>query len=259
MRFKLAIPMVRLVTWKVGIPRKETGPKLTQMSHKCFGDFYMMRYIFCTASFFIIFFYTVDIILYLSYATLIFVLFQTRKERRIKMIRPYKMLDGSVIFQGEDVIVRPPSKIEVSKIIHEHFEVSAEETSIPEVDSRVEAIVKEIVNGFPFKKTRLADLAIAVSEAVANAIRHGPQSHDRKVGVNVMYIPKVMLYVCITDDLGKLQIEDINLGISNTYQTDENGRGFFIMTQLTSLVAYLPDDTSKLKEIILGLEPEDVE
>ena len=174
-------------------------------------------------------------------------------------MRPYKMPDGSIIIKGESTIFRPSPRIEASTIRYEHFEVSAEDENIPEVDSRVEAIIKEIVNGFPFKKTCLTDLAIAVSEAVANAIRHGPQGPDRKVGVNVMYIPRVMLYVCIMDDLGKLQIEDINLGVSESFETDKNGRGFLIMTQLTSVVAYLPDDTSNLKEIILGLEPEDAE
>ena len=175
------------------------------------------------------------------------------------MVKLYRMPDGSIIFTGKDNIYRPSPKIEVSEIVHEHFEVSAEATSIPEVDSRVEAIVKEIVIGFPFKKKRLTDLATAVSEAVTNAIQHGPQGPDHKVGVNVMYIPRVMLYVCITDDLGKLQIEDINLDVADTYQTDEGGRGFLIMIHLASVVAYLPDNTSDFKEIILGLEPEDAE
>lgn len=168
-------------------------------------------------------------------------------------MRPYSLPDGSVIFEGKGVIFRPSSRIEVSEIVQEHFEVSAEDGSILKVSSRIEQIIK----GFPFKKTRLTDLAIAVSEAVTNAIRHGPQSPDRKVGVNVLFIPKVMLYVGITDDVGHLKIEDINLGISDSYETDENGRGFFIMTHYSSVVAYIPDNTSKFKEILIGLEPKD--
>jgi len=180
-------------------------------------------------------------------------------DKEVVMVKPCIMSDGSIIFIGKDTIYHPSPRIDVREIIHECFEVSAEDKNISKVDNQVEAIIKEIVNGFPFKKERLADLATAVSEAVTNAIRHGPQGPDRKVGVNVMYIPRVMLYVCITDDLGKLRIEDINLEVSDTYATDESGRGFLIMTHLASVVAYLPDDTSDLKEIILGLEPKDAE
>lgn len=171
------------------------------------------------------------------------------------MIRPYKMPDGSILFFDADKKnIDPlymPTGIVPEDIIMEHFMVDAVDDSIAVVDERIEKIVMD----FPFKKDRLANLAIAVSEAVANAVRHGAKSKSHKVGVNVMYIPEVMLFVGITDDAGKLKIEDINLDISETFTTDETGRGFLIMTHLSSMLAYIPDNTSSFKEILIGLEP----
>ena len=106
-------------------------------------------------------------------------------------------------------------------------------------------------------------MAIAESEAVNNAINQGKDDPDQIVSVDVIHLPKVMLYVFIRDSAGKLNIEDINLGISDTFETDESGRGFFIMTHYCSVVAYCCDDKSEIssnqKEIILGLEPENGE
>ncbi|XOU95044.1 MAG: ATP-binding protein [Candidatus Kerfeldbacteria bacterium] len=173
------------------------------------------------------------------------------------MIRPYTMNDGSILFFGaEKEHENPlwlPTNIVPEDIIMEHFEVEAIETQIEVVDTKLE----EIVKGFPFKSSRLADLAIAVSEAVSNAIRHGSNCGKHKVGINVMHIPKVMLFVGITDDAGKIDIKNINLEVSETFTTDDCGRGFLVMTHLSSVLAYLPDDTSgsKFKEILIGLEP----
>ena len=89
------------------------------------------------------------------------------------MIRPYKMKDGSIIFFDADKKnpdpLWMPTGIVPEDIVVEHFEVDAVDASIEIVDNKIEEIVME----FPFKKSRLADLAIAVSEAVANAVRHG--------------------------------------------------------------------------------------
>ena len=167
-------------------------------------------------------------------------------------IKPYKFPNGNVIFVGKDIIFRPPKKINVDDIVMEHFEVPAEGDSVQKVDARLEEIIKD----FPFSKSRLTDLAIAVSEAVNNAVNASRERTGSRVGIDILYIPEEMLYVSVTDECGHIKIEDINLCVSDTFATDESGRGFLIMASLVSVLAYNFDATSDFKEIILGLKPD---
>lgn len=118
-----------------------------------------------------------------------------------------------------------------TKAVMEHFEVPAVDASMLKVDARLEEIVKD----FPFSKSRLTDLAIAVSEAVNNAVNASRERTGSRVGIDILYIPEEMLHV---------------------YVTDESGRGFLIMVSFVSVLAYNPDATSDFKEIILGFEPD---
>lgn len=164
---------------------------------------------------------------------------------------PLLLPGGCVIFSGQDVVFRPEMDISFKDFVHEHFEISALEGNLPAVDEHI----MEITIEFPFTKSRLTDLAIALSEAVNNAITKGPQNENRKIWIDIIYIPKIMLYVFVRDDLGYLDLNDINLAVSDTFTTDESGRGFFIIANLVSVFAYIPG-CDNLKEIIIGLEPE---
>ncbi len=166
-------------------------------------------------------------------------------------IQPFQLPGGCVIFSGQDIIFRPEKEIKLTNLVHEHFEVAALEDNLPEVDERI----MQLVTDFPFTKSRLQDLAIALSEAVNNAIKNGPQDGQRKIWIDIIYIPKVMLYIFVRDDLGNLDLSKINFGVSETFATDESGRGFLIIANLVSIFAYIPG-CDNLKEIILGLEPE---
>lgn len=169
------------------------------------------------------------------------------------MVKPYKLPDGSYIFKGKHTVYRPVG-VDPGLIQQIDFKVESRRENIPVVMDKIEDIIKS----FPFKKDRLVDFAIAVSEAVQNAILHHQQT-DHLVWVNIIYLPRAMLYVCITDDGGPLNVQELNFDSSDPegqINLSPSGRGFFLMTSLSSVVAYVPDDTSNLKEIILGLEPE---
>ncbi len=167
-------------------------------------------------------------------------------------IKPYIMPGECIVFSGLDAIFCPEKEIAFDQIAHESFEINAVEESLKYIDEKI----MEIVTGFPFSKFRLQDLAIIVSEAVNNAITNGPQSTDRKIWVDILYLPRIMLYVFVRDDLGQLKIEDINMGIPDTFATDESGRGYLIMATLSTILAYIPGYGNRLKEIAIGLEPD---
>jgi len=166
-------------------------------------------------------------------------------------IKPHWLPGDCIIFSGKDIVFRPEKEIKPEDIQHEYFSVTAVEDSIPEVDKRI----MEIVTDFPFTKSRLADLAIALSEAVTNAIINGSQDGDREISIDIIFIPKVMLYIIVRDDLGEIDLKDINFGIFDTFDVDESGCGFLIIANLVNVFAYIPG-CKNLKEIFLGLKPE---
>lgn len=169
-------------------------------------------------------------------------------------LKPFRMPDGSIIFSGRNVIYRTPGQIDPKSIFQRHFSIQALDEEITRADELLEGIIFEL----PFERDELIDFSIAVSEAVRNAIAHGLRSSDRKVGINILYIPEEVLLVGITDNLGPLKIEDIRLDVveaDGQPQMDTHGRGFFIMCALTSMVAYFPDDEPGLKEMFLALVP----
>lgn len=170
-------------------------------------------------------------------------------------VKPYKLPDGSIILKGKNMITCRVPKINVDDIVHEHFEITAELDSVQEADEKFETIAKQ----FPFSQSDLGDMAMVVSEAVNNAINNGPTGPDRKISLDVLYIPDVMFYVFVRDDLGKLEIEDLNFEISDVNKLDESGRGYFIMMHYCKVLALYFDDasgiSSRQKEIILGFKP----
>ena len=169
-------------------------------------------------------------------------------------LRPYRMPDGSVIFAGKDTVFRPVDRIDPHDVVEKHFCITAQEGDIPGANAWLEECIFQL----PFEHGQLVDFSIAVSEAVRNAVQHGLRSAERQVDISIFYVPKVILLVGITDDLGPLKIEDIRLDVADEQgnpSLDTHGRGFYIMCALTSMVAYIPDDNSRLKELFLALVP----
>lgn len=171
------------------------------------------------------------------------------------MLKPYRMPDGSYIFAGKSEIYRTPPLIDPGSIVQISFKVPALPDQIEPAVNRIEEFIRQ----FPFKEYRLDDFIIAISEAVNNAVTHDGIDASREVNIHILYIPKVALWVGITDDLGPLEIKDIKMDVVDEHgvpSLDERGRGFFIMCSLCSSVSYFPEDGGRLKEIFLTLIPE---
>jgi len=166
-----------------------------------------------------------------------------------------KLPGGMYIFKGKEFVYRATGQIDLKGIVQKVFEVEAMEEKIaPTV-----RLIERNINKFPFKKERLQDFIIAISEVVQNAIIHGPKSSERKIVVNILYIPKLILCVGVTDSLGPLKIRKLKFDVINSHgqlNLSSCNRGFCLMSALCSLVAYIPHGRSKFKEILLGLEPE---
>lgn len=181
------------------------------------------------------------------------------------MLEPYKELPGKVyLFTGKhNVFLKPAtesSEIDPNNIVCEYFDVEAVGDNIPRVDERIESFIREkgiVKREDSLTQDRLTNFMIAISEAVQNAILHGPKGTERLVHITILWIPGINLYAGVSDTLGQLDLGAINFSADEA-GLDSCGRGVFLMTMLSSAVLYISSNDDE-KEILIGLNLEKAE
>ena len=174
-------------------------------------------------------------------------------------MKPYKELPGEVyIFGGQHKICLKPlkqdKKIKLGGILQGNFEIGAQDKNLSKAVENIDRFIEE--ERLPLSKNQLVNFFIAISEAIGNAIAHGEKRPERKIGINILYIPDDSLYVGVTDDLGPLDLDKLKFDVvdeSGKVNLSDHGRGVFTMIMLSSVVVYLPSE-SRYKEILLQLE-----
>lgn len=172
------------------------------------------------------------------------------------MPRYFKMPGEVFVFKGKNACYHTKSAIDTNIISQVFFEIKAKGENISKAEKRIEKIVRK----FPFNKDRLTYFIIAVTEALQNAVLHGQSNPKRKVGINILYVPHLMLFVGITDDLGPLPIKELKFDVIDKecrLNLSDCHRGYFLMAKLSSMLVYYPDKDFECKEIILGLLPDE--
>ncbi|MCK4633159.1 MAG: ATP-binding protein [candidate division Zixibacteria bacterium] len=102
----------------------------------------------------------------------------------------------------------------------------------------VDLFIEGILRGWEVDESRIADIAISVSELVNNAICHGNKStHDKKVSATIDRKGSLIV-ISVTDEGAGFSPENIENPIADDNLMKEVGRGIFIVKSLMDSVDF---------------------
>ena len=111
-------------------------------------------------------------------------------------------------------------------------------TSDPENVSEVQPYIDNIIKECNIKNDLYGNILVSVTEAVTNAIIHGNQADENKKVTLNSRITEKMLAVKITDEGPGFDFDDVPDPTSPENIFNLNGRGVFLMRQLSDGVVF---------------------
>ena len=123
-------------------------------------------------------------------------------------------------------------KLNIEELISETF------ASIPETVEQVETITDKISRKLKFSEPDRDSIAIAITEAVNNAIYHGNKlDKKKKVRFSIHALPNALQFT-IGDEGNGFKPDDIPNPLDPANLLKENGRGIFILKSLMDQVNF---------------------
>jgi|GEM_PF-4322317 len=119
----------------------------------------------------------------------------------------------------------------------------------------VDAAIEDALKNFPVNQV---DVGITLSEIIYNAMQVAAErSHKKDIQVSLLYIPNFGLFLSVTDQLGRFNLEDLPASFLDAVGNPslaEHGRGLLIIAELMEWVAYNPcGDDEGYKEILIRI------
>lgn len=123
-------------------------------------------------------------------------------------------------------------KLNSKELISETF------ASIPETVEKVELITDRISRKLKFSEPDRDSIAIAITEAVNNAIYHGNKlDKQKKVRFTIHELPNALRFT-VGDEGSGFKPDDVPNPLDPANLLKENGRGIFILKSLMDQVSY---------------------
>jgi len=120
----------------------------------------------------------------------------------------------------------------------------------------VEKLTAEASERMHLSEDQMDNLAIAVTEAVGNAIVHGNKKDPHKKVVIKYVLNPESIHVSVTDQGGGFDPDKIANPLDPVNLMKESGRGIFILKQLMDEVTFDFSDRGTTIHLILKIKPE---
>jgi serine/threonine-protein kinase RsbW len=126
---------------------------------------------------------------------------------------------------------RRPSKAETRMLMANRRDAVA-----PTVDRILDAVAEA-----GFDSDQKLDLAVALSEALSNAVVHGNRQHPRaRVAITVTVVPRKQAVIEVKDAGNGFDHANLSDPTDGPQLLEPRGRGVFLMKRLVDLVEFLP-------------------
>ncbi len=115
---------------------------------------------------------------------------------------------------------------------------------------KVESLIEEVGKAADFVEEQTIDLAIAVTEAVNNAIIHGNDMDETKNVYLKFEIKKDKIVITVQDEGGGFVPENVNNPLDPENLMKDSGRGIFILKSLMDEVDFsITESGTELKMV----------